>query len=110
MNESEALVERQWQRKVEIDSNSATLSTTNPTRTGLGPNPNVHVRGQWFSTTAMAWPPLFFIFALEHAIIKVRGNREFEDGTDKFTVHADHIIWQNQKQLYVSSITDSKKA
>jgi hypothetical protein len=40
----------------------------------------------------MAWPPLFFIFVLEHAIIKVRGNREFEDGTDKFTAHADHII------------------
>jgi hypothetical protein len=24
----------------------------------------------------------------------------FEDGTDKFTVHADHIIGQNHKQLH----------
>jgi len=40
----------------------------------------------------MACPPFFFIFALEYVIMKVRGNREFEDGTDKFKVHADHII------------------
>ena len=109
MNESEAPVERQWHKKTEIDSPSATLSTTIPTWTGLGSNPNFHVRGQWFSTKAMAWPPLFFIFVLEHAIIKVRGNREFEDGTDKFTAHADHIIWQNHKQFHVNLIRDSKK-
>jgi hypothetical protein len=108
MNESEALVERQWQGKTKTDSPSATLSTTNPTWAGLGSNPNVHVRGQWFSTKAMAWPPSFFIFALEHVIMKVRGNRKFDD-TDKFTVHADHIIWQNHKQFHVSSIRDSKK-
>jgi len=41
--------------------------------------------------------------------MRVRGKREFEDGTDKFTANADHIIWQNHKQCHVSSTRDGKK-